>query len=318
MKILLLGQYHPATVQELTARYDVAQITHGSFARYLPEADVLVVRSHVDITAVDIEQAARLRLIIKAGSGLDNIDVAAARLRGIEIEAAPAASNAVADHTIALLLCAWRRIPLLASELRAGNWGIKYTELGREIEGQTLGILGFGQIGRLMAKRSAALGFRISIFDRSPMKPEKQRAAELIGASFAGLHDLLRSCSAISVHLPLTPETRGMIGQNEFDLLQEGVVLVNTGRAAIFRRSALLAALKSGKIAAAALDVFHAEPLDPEDELLSLPHVICTPHVGAQTHEAMALIGTAVIRKIENHAARPQIEGIAIRSIVSC
>lgn len=306
MKILLLGHYHPAMILKLATRHQVAQVKDGDFSSHLRDIDVLVVRSHVDVTSADIAQARRLGLIIKAGSGLDNIDVAAARSRAIQIETTPAASNAVADHSLALLLCAWRRVPLITSELRAGNWAIKYAELARDIEGQRLGILGFGQIGRIMAKRSAALGFNIAVFDRSPTKREKQIAAEQIGASFTSLHDLLTSCSALSVHLPLTKETEGMIGQNEFDLMPEGVVLVNTGRAGIFCKSALMTALRSGKVAAAALDVFHAEPLDPSDELLRLPNVLCTPHVGAQTSEAMELVGAAVVRRIEMHAARFQ------------
>lgn len=303
MKILLLGHYHRSMIEELAARHEVAQVKDGDFSGYLHDMDIVVLRSHVALTSADIERAARLRLIIKAGSGFDNIDMDAARAHGIEVRAAPAASSSVADHAVALLLCAWRRLPLFTSELRAGNWAIKYEELARDIEGSRLGILGFGQIGRIMAKRSAALGFDISVFDRSPMKREKQEAAEQTGASFTNLEGVLSGCSALSIHLPLTRETEGMIGEAEFDLMPDGVVLVNTGRAGIFDRMALLAALRSGKIASAGLDVFHSEPLDPADELLNFPNVVCTPHVGAQTYEAMENVGVAVASHIERHIA---------------
>ncbi|WP_246705012.1 NAD(P)-dependent oxidoreductase [Rhizobium sp. SG570] len=303
MKILLLGHYHHSMIEELGVDHEVFQVKSGGFNSYLDDVDIVVLRSHVEITSVDIEQAPQLSLIIKAGSGFDNIDMSAARRRGITVDSTPAASRSVADHSAALLLCAWRRLPLLASELRAGNWAIKYEGLARDIEGHTLGILGFGQIGRIMAKRSAALGFNVSVFDRSPMKREKQSAARETGASFNDLGDLLRNCSALSIHLPLTKETEGMIGEAEFNLMPDGVVLVNTGRAGIFDKSALLSALRSGKVAAAGLDVFHFEPLDPSDELLKLPNVICTPHVGAQTSESMENIGAAVVARIQEHAA---------------
>lgn len=301
MKILLLGHYHQSMIDELAARHAVEQVKDGDFTKHLHDIDILVLRSHVGITSADIDRAGRLNLIIKAGSGFDNIDVVAARSRGILVDSTPAASTSVADHAVALLLCGWRRLPLFSSELRAGNWGIKYAQLARDIEGHTLGILGFGQIGRLMAKRSAALGFNISIFDRSPMKREKQLVAEQTGASFTNLEELLSKCAALSIHLPLTSETEGMIGDAEFDRMPHGVVLVNTGRAGVFKRSALLAALRSGKIASAGLDVFHSEPLNPADELLNLPNVLCTPHVGAQTSEAMENVGAAVVRRIEMH-----------------
>jgi D-3-phosphoglycerate dehydrogenase / 2-oxoglutarate reductase len=303
MKILLLGHYHNAMIEELAIDHEVFQVKNGGFNTYLQDVDIIVLRSHVEIASADIQQAPQLSLIIKAGSGFDNIDTNAARRRGIAVDSTPAASRSVADHATALLLCAWRRLPLLASELRAGNWATKYDVLARDIEGQTLGILGFGQIGRIMAKRSAALGFNVSVFDRSPMKREKQSAANETGASFKGLGDLLRDCSALSVHLPLTKETAGMIGRAEFDLMPDGIVLVNTGRAGIFDKSALLSALRSGKIACAGLDVFHSEPLDPSDELLKLPNVICTPHVGAQTTESMENVGAAVVARIQAHAS---------------
>lgn len=303
MKILLLGHYHRSMIEQLAARHEVAQVKEGDFSGHLHDVNIVVLRSHVALTSADIERAARLRLIIKAGSGFDNIDMDAARAHGIEVQAAPAASSSVADHAIALLLCAWRRLPLFTSELRAGNWAIKYAELARDIEGSRLGILGFGQIGRIMAKRSAALGFDISVFDRSPMKREKQEAAKQTGASFTNFEGVLSGCSALSIHLPLTRETEGMIGEAEFDLMPDGVVLVNTGRAGIFDRLALLAALRSGKIASAGLDVFHSEPLDPADELFNFPNVVCTPHIGAQTYEAMENVGVAVASHIERHIA---------------
>lgn len=317
MKILLLGHYHRSIIEELAARHEVIQVTDGGFSGYLHDTDIVVLRSHVALTSADIEQARRLRLIIKAGSGFDNIDMDAARAHGIAVHSAPAASSSVADHSVALLLCAWRRLPLFTSELRAGNWAIKYAELARNIEGQKLGILGFGQIGRIMAKRSAALGFDVCVFDRSPMKREKQETAELTSATFTDLEGVLSGCSALSIHLPLTRETQGMIGEAEFNLMPDGIVIVNTGRAGIFKRSALLAALRSGKIASAGLDVFHSEPLDPSDELLNLPNVVCTPHVGAQTYESMQNVAAAVLKLIKTHIATPPVAIKKRNSVIS-
>lgn len=293
-------------VSTLRANHVVTQIESGSFRDHLDDAEIIALRSHTELTAHDIDRSPQLRLILKAGSGFDNIDVNAAEKRDIEVACTPGSSRAVAEHAITMLLSAWRETPFIARELKAGNWSAKYQRIGFNFENETLGLMGFGNIGRETAKLARALGFSVLVFDHNPRSPEKMEAAQAIGATFQDFDTVIEKSSAISLHLPLTPETFGMLGRSELQRLRRGTVLINTARAEILDRDALIEALQDGTLRSAALDVYHDEPLDPNDELLNMPNVFCTPHIGAQTHDAMRSIAELVIEKIDKFSSGSQ------------
>lgn len=301
MNILLLGQYASDLIDALSARHRVIQVESGPIEQALSEAEVIVMRSHLDLTGEHIARAPMLRLVIKAGSGYDNIDLAAARKHGVEVDAAPGGTQAVAEHAVTMLLAAWRETKLMSDELRAGNWGVKYRRIGLNFERVPLGILGFGRIGRRTAKLASALGFSILIHDHNPNTPEKTVAAQSVRGTFMPLHALLERSRALSIHLPLNERTRLLVGRRELAMLPRGAVLVNTARAEIIDRQPLIEALRSGSIRSAAFDVYHHEPLGRDDELLAMPNVLCTPHIGSQTIDAMNAIAELILDRIDRY-----------------
>jgi D-3-phosphoglycerate dehydrogenase len=246
----------------------------------------------------------RLRLIVKAGSGTDNIDVKAATARGIEVATTPASTTAVAEMAILLLFAVRRHLVNLHAAVRAGDWAAKYRFLGREVTGSSLGIVGFGAIGRDVARMASGIGMRVLAFDRSPGHPDKQAAAKRLGVELVPLDRLLPAVDAITLHMPLTPDTRHLLGAAELARLRPGAVLVNTARAEIVERNALLAALRDGPLAGAGLDVHYKEPVSADDPLIALPNVVCAPHVGAQTEETQVRIGQAIVAAVERFCRR--------------
>ena len=298
MNILLLGQYAPELIEALRHGHKIVQVESGPIDRALADAEIIVMRSHLDLTARHIAAAPDLKLIIKAGSGFDNIDMEAARRRGVEVDAAPGGTQAVAEHAVTMLLAAWRETQFMSDELRAGNWGVKYRRIGLNFDRVPLGILGFGRIGRRTAQLASALGFSILIHDHNPNTPEKIITANAVRGTFVPLATLLERSQALSIHLPLSDDTRLLLGGRELSLLPRGAVLVNTARAEIVARGPLIEALRSGAIRSAALDVYHHEPVDRDDELLKLPNVLCTPHIGSQTLDAMNTIAELILARI--------------------
>lgn len=260
----------------------------------LPGAAGLVVRSATRVDAELIAAAPALRVVGRAGTGTDNIDLEAATRAGVLVVNAPDANSlSAAEQTLALLLALARRVPEADRSVRSGGWERKRLG-GVELAGKTLGIVGLGRIGRLVAERARAFGMHLLVFD--PFVSGE--AASALGAErAAGLEDLMAASDFVTLHVPLTPETQGLVGEEALRHARPGLRLVNTARGGIVDEEALAAALRAGRVAGAAFDVFASEP--PEGSpLLALPQVVVTPHLGASTEEAQEKAGVAVAKSV--------------------
>src|SRR5215207_7390939 len=259
-------------------------------------ADGLVVRSETKVTAGLLEAAGRLRVIGRAGVGVDNIDVAAATGRGIVVMNAPDGNTmTTAEHTLALLLALARRVPQGDASLKGGRWERKRF-VGVELRGKTLGIVGLGRIGRVVASRARGFEMKVVAFDPF-ITPEQARDAEI---ELAPLEEVCARADFLTVHTPLTQETRGLISAREFALMKEGVRVINCARGGLVDERALHAAIMEGKVAGAALDVFEQEPPPPDHPLLSVEEVIVTPHLGASTREAQEGVALTVAEQMRD------------------
>lgn len=259
----------------------------------LPEYHALVVRSRTKVNAKVIEAGKNLKVVGRAGVGVDNIDVAAAVSKGVVVVNSPlAASVSVAEHTLGLMLALARLIPAADASLKQGRWE-KSAFVGGELNGKTLGLLGIGRIGAETAKRAAAFGMAILAYDPYLNADQiRQRGAE--PASF---DDVIARSDYVSLHLPFTVETKGMLGATQFAKMKKGARLICAARGGVVDEDALRAALDSSQLAGAALDVFTAEP-PPPGSIATHPKVVATPHVGAQTHEAQTRAGLMIAEEV--------------------
>lgn len=262
---------------------DRRDISADDLLKIIPDYDGLIVRGRTKVTAAVIEAGTRLKVIGRAGVGVDNIDLEAAKKRHVTVVNAPMSTSlAVAELTFGLLLAVAREIPRADSGMKQGTWLKKELE-GVELNGKTLGLIGYGRIGAEVGKRAAAFGMNVIGYDPLISEDEiRQRGAEPVS-----IQDLYAWSDFISLHLPLDVQTRDMIGPLAFSEMKDGVRIVCAARGGIIDESALIAALNSGKVAGAALDVFAHEP-PGLTEAVSHPRVIATPHIGAQTAEAQA------------------------------
>ena len=247
------------------------------------EYEALIVRSRTKVTAELFRLGAQLRVVGRAGVGMDNIDLAAANLHAVTVVNTPlATTQAVAEHTLALMFALARAIPSADAGLKSGLW-LKKDLLGVEINGKVLGVIGMGNIGSSVARKATALGMTVLGYD-SLMAADEIR---LRSAKPVTLQHLCAQSDFISLHVPLSPETRGMINGQALGSMKRGVRLVCAARGGVIDETALLGALESGQVAGAALDVFAKEP-PGMSALVTHPHVVATPHIGAQTAEAQA------------------------------
>ncbi len=262
--------------------------------RVIPEYDALVVRSETKVTAQVIEAGTRLRVIGRAGVGVDNIDVVAATRRGIVVVNAPTGNNvAAAEHTIALMLSVARNIPQACASVKSGVWQrSKFT--GVELRGKTLGIVGLGKIGTEVARRAQGLEMRVIAYDPY-LSPEH---AQKLGVEAVQLDGLLERADFVTFHVPMTTQTRGMIGAEQLRRMKPTARLVNCARGGIVDENALLEALDKGLIAGAALDVFTQEPLPADHPLLRHEKVVLTPHLGGSTVEAQEGVALDVAEQV--------------------
>lgn len=259
--------------------------------------DGLIVRSGTQVTKEVLEKGKKLKVIGRAGAGLDNVDVETASKRGVIVmNAASGNTIATAEHTMSLLMALSRNIPQACAALKAGKWE-RSAFMGVELYGKYLGILGLGRIGSEVAKRAVAFGMRVLVYDPY-LSEEKMRELEAHPA--ADLAELLQKADFITVHTPMTAETKGFIGAKEFALMKKGVRVINCARGGIIDEKALVEAVKSGKVAAAALDVFEQEP-PKNTELIGLPQVIVTPHLGASTEEAQKSVATEIAVSVRDY-----------------
>jgi len=266
--------------------------------------DALIIRSGTKVTAEVLACADRLKVIGRAGIGVDNVDVAAATKKGIIVMNTPAASNVTtAEHAITLLLALARNVPQAAAGVRAGKWE-RGRWLGTEVCNKVLGIVGLGNIGAIVAER--ALGLRMKVIAYDPfVTPE---AAARLRVELVSLDDLYARADFITVHTPLTPETRGLIGADTIGRMKRGVRIINCARGGIVDERALAAAIREGKVAGAALDVLEKEPPPAGHPLLQLDQVICTPHLGASTGEAQVNVAVAIAEQVTKFLLRGEVE----------
>lgn len=296
MNVLVSDPLSPKAIAQLTAAPGVSlrQVKGLSEEQLIPlvaDVDAWVVRSATQVTRRLVDAAPRLRWIARAGAGLDNIDVAAAKERGIAVLNVPGANSvAVAELVFALLLALFRQIPEADASLRRGAWE-KARFKGRELRGKTLGIVGLGRIGRAVAQRARA--FEMTVVGHDPLVADAD--ARAAGVEPLPLDDLLVRADIVTLHVPATPQTRGMIGAAQLARMPRGAVLVNAARGGLVDEAALHAALVSGALGGAALDVFETEP-PGASPLLTLPNVVATPHLGASTVEAQDAVGEEIAR----------------------
>jgi D-3-phosphoglycerate dehydrogenase len=251
--------------------------------RRIPEYDALIVRGQTRVTPAVLDAAPRLRVIGRAGVGVDNIDLEAAKTHKVAVVNAPTSTTvAVAELAFGLLLALTREIPRADAGMKQGQWLKKEFE-GVELNGKTLGIIGFGRIGMEVGRRAAAFGMSVIVYDPNVLEHELEHGS----GEPVSLQDLLAWSDFISLHLPLNVQTRDLLGPMAFSQMKDGVRLISTARGGIVDEAALLDALNRGKVAGAALDVFEKEP-PGLTELVAHPRVIATPHIGAQTAEAQS------------------------------
>jgi len=311
MKVIIADSLSSEAVQRLRASGaqvdDRSGIEAGELASIIGTYDGLIVRSRTKVTADLLKSAAQLKVVGRAGVGVDNIDLAAARERGVMVVNTPVSTSvAVAELTFALLLSLLRQIPRADDSMKKGLWIKKELE-GAELSGKSLGILGVGNIGAQVARRAAAFDMRVLGYD--PLLDEKTIKAR--GAKPVKLEELYAQSDLVTLHLPLLPETRGMLNKAAFDKMKWGVYLVCAARGGVIDEDALLTALNSGQAAGAALDVFGKEP-PGINALVTHPNVVTTPHIGAQTAEAQTRaaldVAEEVLKALQGKPLRWQIK----------
>lgn len=300
-RVLLADELAPAGVEMLEASAQLqvdarTGIDPAELKSVIADYDAVIVRSRTRLTADILERAENLKVIGRAGVGVDNIDVEFATRRGIIVLNAPGGNViSVAEHTLALILALVRKIAQADASVRRGEWK-RGRFKGVELYGKTIGLAGAGRIGAEVAKRARAFGMRVQAYD-----PYLSRSrAEQVGIELVTLPDLLEEADFVSVHTPLTDETRGMIGARELSLMKPRAYLVNAARGGVVDEVALYEALKEGRLAGAALDVFEKEPIAGDNPLLELENVVVVPHLGAATREAQASVAVEICEAVRD------------------
>ncbi len=307
--VLVSDRIGEAGLALLTARPELEVVSAigdaTALRRELPRADALLVRSDTQVTADLIAAGARLKLIARAGMGVDNIDLAAARRRGIVVLNTPGANTvSAAEHTFALLLALVRRVPWATQSMRSGGWDRKAFG-GAELHGKLLGIVGLGRIGLHVAGIARGFGMRLMAHD--PYVPAA-RGHEL-GVELVALDELLAGADVVTLHLPLVEETRHLLDARRLRLMKPTAVVINTARGGLIDETALLRALESGAIAGAALDVFGAEPLPAESPLRRSERLVLTPHLAASTGEAQERVALEICGAVRDALLEGVVRG---------
>src|SRR5881398_3435143 len=306
MKILIAEKVSPAALKVFRDEPEFEIVTSdqmGEVMTAVRDADALVVRSATDVNAKLIDAAQKLRVIGRAGVGVDNVDTEAATRKGIVVMNTPGANAiAVAEHTLGLMLSLARFIPRADQSTRAGKWEKKSLQ-GTELRGKTLGIIGLGRIGVEVARRARAFAMETIAYD--PFV--SANVGKDLGITLLPLDELYSQADYISLHVGLTPQTQGMINATSLAKMKKGVRIVNCARGELIEEPALEEALKSGHAAGAALDVFRKEP-PGENSLFSLPNVIATPHIAGSTDEAQEAVGVQIAQQVKEYLQRGVIQ----------
>ena len=308
MKILVAEPLAPGAVDKFRAEssWDVVVSDPKAYAEHLHDCDALIVRSAVKVTKEVLERAPKLRVIGRAGVGVDNVDLPAATDAGVLVMNTPGGNAvSVAEHTLALMLSMARSVPQANVSTKAGKWE-KKRFLGNELRGKTLGIVGLGMIGREVLKR--ARSFEMSIVAHDPYV--SSHTAHDLGVQLLSLPDLYRESDYITLHVSLTPETDHMLNEAAFASMKQGVRIVNCARGELIDSAALQVALASGHVAGAGLDVFQKEP-PGEDPLFALEGVVATPHIAGSTEEAQEIVGVRIAEQVVEYLK----SGVALNAV---
>jgi D-3-phosphoglycerate dehydrogenase len=309
MKLLVAEQMSPAAIDLLKKQewIDVVVSDPKSYEPHLADCEALIVRSAVKVKADVLAKAPKLRVIGRAGVGVDNVDLPAATAAGVLVMNTPGGNAvSVAEHTLALMLGLARSIPEASASTRSGKWE-KKKFLGNELRGKTLGVAGLGNIGQEVVKR--ARGFEMRIIASDPYA-NPQVAADL-GVELVSMDRLLAESDYISLHMALTPETKGLLNAEAFARMKDGVRIINCARGELIDEAALGDAMASGKVAGAGLDVFSPEPPAADNPLLSAEHLIATPHIAGSTEEAQEIVGIRIVEQLIEYLKN----GVAINAV---
>ena len=299
MKVLVCDNVSPKGVAHLEAQLELeVTVVNGALADdLLADAEAIIVRSATKVTPEVMGKTPKLRVVGRAGVGVDNVDVEVATERGIVVMNTPSGNTiSTAELTFSMLMALARKIPQAHMSMKSGEWDRK-AFAGTKLSGKTIGILGLGRIGSQVARRAIAFGMRVLAFDPY-LSMSKARALQV---ELLELDEIYERSDFITVHMPLSDETRDMLGSDAFSKMKDGVCVVNCARGGIINEADLVTAVKSGKVAGAALDVYDAEPLPEDAELRELPQVVMTPHLGASTKEAQESVGLEVAEAVTDY-----------------
>lgn len=282
------GEYSDVTVDVKT------HLSHDELVATIPQYDAVIVRGETQVTADVLAAGDKLRVVGRAGVGIDNIDIKAATIQGVLVMNTPGANSmARAELTLALMLATGRKIPQAHESLKMGEWR-RDEFTGRQLHHKVLGCIGFGRVGKLVAERAKAFGMDILAYDPWVM----EETARELGILLVELDDLLEQADYITLQAPLTPDTTHIINERSLAHVKDSAILINTARGKLVDEWALAEALKNGKLAAAAVDVYSSEPPPPDHPLIGLPNVIHLPHLGASTYEAEHEVGVMIARQV--------------------
>jgi D-3-phosphoglycerate dehydrogenase len=288
VKIVIADRMEPEVVAEIS-KLGQTVVTPADLKAALADADALIVRSATKVTEEVLAAAPKLKLVARGGVGLDNVDKETCAKRGVKVVNTPGAStNAVAELALGMMLAICRKLAKADAGMKGGKW-LKKELTGTEIDGKTLGIVGMGRIGTSLAMKAQALGMRVLYYD--------PRSSGIALGKGVSLDELFASSDYISLHVPLTPETKGMIGEAALAKMKKNAVVINTARGGLVDEEALYNALKEGRIGGAALDVYPAEPYS--GKLCGLSNVVLTPHIAGSTMEAQVRIGLELVEKLK-------------------
>jgi D-3-phosphoglycerate dehydrogenase len=309
MKVLVAEPMSPAAVALLQqqAGWEIVVSNPKEYEPHLADCDALIVRSAVKVKTETLAKAPKLRVIGRAGVGVDNVDLPAATAAGVLVMNTPGGNAvSVAEHTLALMLSLARMVPEASASTRGGKWE-KKKFLGNELRGKVLGVVGLGNIGQEVVRR--ARGFEMKIVASDPFVA--QQTASDLGVTLVDFDTLLRESDYVSLHLAVTPETKGLIGPESIAKMKDGVRIINCARGELVDQPALCAALASGKVAGAGLDVFSPEPPAADDPILSAPNLLATPHIAGSTEEAQEIVGIRIVEQLVEYLTN----GVAINAV---
>ncbi|MHA1860242.1 MAG: hydroxyacid dehydrogenase [Candidatus Asgardarchaeia archaeon] len=307
VKVLVTDPIHESAIEKLRSRGFELDIKLGlkkeELKRIVRDYEVIIVRSRTKVDRDVIDGGEKLRLIARAGVGLDNIDVEYARSKGIDVINSPEGpTRSVAELVIGYIFTFFRKIVKADNSMKRGLW-LKKEFLGEEVLGKTIGVVGFGRIGREVSKMASSIGFNVLAYDKLEF-PECFFSK--YGARKSSLEDLLRNSDIVTLHLPLTEETKWFLNRERIRMMKDGALLINTSRGGIVDEEALLDSLKEGKLSGACLDVYSEEPptKDVLRDIIEMENVIATPHIGANTRQSQKRCGEIIAQKIIEYFER--------------